>query len=390
MNHSFKESFKISELIAKYLLETATEEEKKYLQKWLQDSPNNQKEYDSIMERLRTDLLSDDPVNAHQAWKDFEDKLPVSGRRKFMIRRWSKYASIVILILFSVWMSIWYFIPSLDNEQLSMIVPGSAKAILQTSDGEGVEIFPEIEEIEDRMGNYILRNEHGVLRYDMTSRMDSIRSFYHTLTIPRGGEYTIVLADGTKIYLNSESTLKYPVVFSPSDTVRKVFVSGEAYFQVAKNEQLPFEVHMSNGIIKVYGTKFNVHDYADEDMTIVTLSDGNIGYEIGKDEYKLMPGEQVVYNRSVNKIEKSKVDASMYTSWIDGVFEFNSMPLKRIMKQLARWYDVDYRFENKELEEHLFTGIAYKHAPLSELLKQIEKTTRIRFSIQERTIIISN
>ena len=224
----------------------------------------------------------------------------------------------------------------------------------------------------------------------MPTRADSIRSQWHTLTVPRGGEYTVLLADGTKICVNSESRLHYPVVFAPADTVRRVFVSGEAYFQVARHESLPFEVCTEHGTVRVYGTKFNVHDYADEGRTVVTLLEGKVGYTVGGHEYRLSPGGQLTLDHASGRVEEKAVDALAYCSWIDGVFEFNSMPLERIMKQLSRWYDVDYRFENQELKRRLFTGITFRRAPLRNLLDQIEKTTRIHFKIENRTIIITN
>ena len=315
----------LAELITRCLLGIATAEEQQRLQAWLDASPEHRAEYERMLNRLRADLLAEEPADARRVWRVFEQHLSVGVRRRLAFRRMSKYVAAAV-----------------------------------------------------------------VVRYDMPTRADSIRSQWHTLTVPRGGEYTVLLADGTKICVNSESRLRYPVVFAPADTVRRVFVSGEAYFQVARHESLPFEVCTEHGTVRVYGTKFNVHDYADEGRTVVTLLEGKVGYTVGGHEYRLSPGGQLTLDHASGRVEEKAVDALAYCSWIDGVFEFNSMPLERIMKQLSRWYDVDYRFENQELKRRLFTGITFRRAPLRNLLDQIEKTTRIHFKIENRTIIITN
>ena len=359
----------LAELITRCLLGIATADEQQRLQAWLDASPEHRAEYERMLSRLRADLLAEE---------------------RLAFRRMSKYVAAAVVVLAFLSAALWYALPRMDDERVAAIVPGSPKAMLQVEGGEEVEIFPDMTDVETHASAWTMRNEGGILRYDMPTRADSIRSQWHTLSVPRGGEYTVLLADGTKICVNSESRLRYPVVFAPADTVRRVFVSGEAYFQVARHESLPFEVCTEHGTVRVYGTKFNVHDYADEGRTVVTLLEGKVGYTVGGHEYRLSPGSQLTLDHASGRVEEKAVDALAYCSWIDGVFEFNSMPLERIMKQLSRWYDVDYRFENQELKRRLFTGITFRRAPLRNLLDQIEKTTRIHFKIENRTIIITN
>ena len=380
----------LAELITRCLLGIATAEEQQRLQAWLDASPEHRAEYERMVNRLRADLLAEEPADARRAWRVFEQHLSVGVRRRLAFRRMSKYVAAAVVVLAFLSAALWYALPRMDDERVAAIVPGSPKAMLQVEGGEEVEIFPDMTDVETHASAWTMRNEGGILRYDMPTRADSIRSQWHTLSVPRGGEYTVLLADGTKICVNSESRLRYPVVFAPADTVRRVFVSGEAYFQVARHESLPFEVCTEHGTVRVYGTKFNVHDYADEGRTVVTLLEGKVGYMVGGHEYRLSPGGQLTLDHASGRVEEKAVDALAYCSWIDGVFEFNSMPLERIMKQLSRWYDVDYRFENQELKRRLFTGITFRRAPLRNLLDQIEKTTRIHFKIENRTIIITN
>lgn len=385
-----KTDLRLSELIARCLLGIATEQERGRLQAWLDADPGHEEEYARIAERMRRDLLTADPADARRAWKVFEGRLPGRLRRRLQVRRVWRYAAAVVVLAVLLAGGLWYALPSMDDGRVADIVPGSPKAMLQTGTGEEVEIFPELSDVGTQTAGWAVHNDKGVLRYDAPTRADSIRGLYHTLTVPRGGEYAVLLADGTRINVNSESRLRYPVVFAPADTVRRVYVSGEAYFQVARHETLPFEVCTAHGTVRIYGTKFNVHDYADEGLTVVTLSEGAVSYVVDGREHRLSPGGQLTYDHATGRVEERQVDAAIYCSWIDGVFEFSGMPLERIMRQLARWYDIDYRFEDEGLEGRLFTGIAFRNAPLQNLLDQIEKTTRIHFEVKNRTIIITN
>lgn len=385
-----KLDLRLPELITRCLLGIATEEERGQLRAWLDADPAHGEEYARIAERLRRDLLTAEPTDAQQAWHTFESRLPGRMRRRLQMRRAWKYAAAAVVLVAVLAGGLWHALPSTDEGRVAAIVPGSPKATLQTGAGEEVEIFPELTGVETRTPGWTMHNDKGVLRYDAPAHTDSIRSLYHTLTVPRGGEYAVLLADGTKINVNSESRLRYPVVFAPSDTVRRVYVSGEAYFRVARHESLPFEVCTAHGTVRVLGTKFNVHEYADEGMTVVTLSEGAVTYTVGGRTYSLAPGGQLTCDHATGRVEERQVDAAIYCSWIDGMFEFSGMPLERIMRQLARWYDIDYRFDDEGLEGRLFTGIAFRNAPLQNLLDQIEKTTRIHFEIKDRTIIITN
>ncbi len=391
MNKKFHESYQIAELVTKIILGEASEEEKHQLQQWLEESPTHQKEYGLWMERLEKDLNKIESNNAQSAWKKFRNKVrpqrPVYLRTGFLCAYAAAAAILILAFLFGGFNHYQQEV----QEQLA-IVPGSSKAMLLTDNGEefdinaqgGVQFFPNF--LEDEV-----KNEEGVLYYNqMKVPADSLKDVYHTLNVPRGGEYQLVLADGTHIYLNSESQIKYPVVFSEKDSLRRVYIKGEAYFDVAHNASKPFVVHTQHGVIQVLGTQFNVQNYTDEDMAVVTLLEGRIAYLMGGKAYKLAPKEQLRYSKTDGNITQEVVDASVYASWIDGIFEFNGMPLEQIMKQLARWYDVSYQFNNAQLKKHQFTGITYRHTSLESLLQQIEKTTQIHFKIENRTIYIYN
>jgi transmembrane sensor len=207
--------------------------------------------------------------------------------------------------------------------------------------------------------------------------------------VPRGSEYQVILSDGTHIHLNADSKIKFPVVFLPKDKVRRVSIIGEAYFEVAHNSEVPFEVLTSNGTVRVYGTKFNVRDYSDEPNATVTLAEGSIGYIVGGLQYMLEPGMQSIYDKATHKVVCRQVDITSFTSWSTGTYEFSGQPLEQIMSQLSRWYNIDYQFADASLKSCTFTGVAFRNTSLVNLLRQIEQTTQIHFTIKNRTIIIT-
>lgn len=389
MKDLLKQRYKIAELIAKYLSGSATDKEEEILKKWIDEDPSHRNEYENILKRMRSDLLTNEPADTQAARKQFSKQISASSKTMLYLHHYIKHACAAAVFI-AVFIASWQYLFQENQSHHMAIVPGTQRAILQIDNNTEVEIFPTsvIDEANTPMS---LSNESGILRYDKLALKDSTHTMNHTLTVPRGGEYALILADGTKITLNSESQLTYPAAFLPTDTAREVYIKGEAFFNVAKNEKLPFKVHTSQGLIEVYGTQFNVHDYADEEQTLITLAEGSIGF-ISPDgtQYKLEPNQQISSLHATTNITIRNVDATLFCSWIDGIFEFNGMPLKQIMRQLSRWYNIDYQFSDPSLEVHPFTGIAFKNAPLSELLQQIEKTTQIHFEIRENTIIISN
>ena len=310
------------------------------------------------------------------------------------------YISAAVVSLF-ILSGVSYYL--LQQQENTPIVPGCEQAILIDEKGEQIAITPE-SKIEaaslqvtptQRTVSYtyaLPTNKNGVLCYNeiKISPLKKIEQpQYHTLNVPKGGQYQLILSDGTYIHLNSESQIKYPPVFEDKDSIRQVFIEGEAYLEVAHNEQKPFIVKTRNGNIHVLGTRFNVHNYADENNAYITLVEGKICFKNEYTEYTMQPGEEIVYNKEEKFLNHYNTNTASITAWTTGLFEFNSMPLHQIMKQLSRWYDFTYEFKEKELENLLFTGVSYRNSPVNDLLKQIEKTTAIKFKIHNKNIIIN-
>ena len=165
-------------------------------------------------------------------------------------------------------------------------------------------------------------------------------------------------------------------------------MKGEVYLEVVRDEEHPFVVHAGENEVRVLGTRFNLTAYPDEQKVVTTLVEGSVEFRNDQSSIRLKPGEQSVLDRATNKLEKQKVDVSIYTSWVSGTFEYERMSLFDITRQLSRRYDVEFVYEAEEFRNHPFTGIVKRDQSLENVLKNIEETTNIKFDISERVIII--
>jgi transmembrane sensor len=208
---------------------------------------------------------------------------------------------------------------------------------------------------------------------------------YNTLMTPRGGMYSVVLSDGTKVWLNSSSSLRYPTTFTGQ--VREVSLNGEAYFEVAKNPSQPFQVTVNGMEVKVMGTHFNIMAYNDESAIATTLLEGAVKVESTKNSMVLAPGQQSLFMRGSKGIRVRNVDVEEIVAWKNGILQFRSEDIKSVMRKIARWYDVDVRYEG-EINDH-FSGAVYRDAEVSSLLRNMELTHTVHFRIEGRTITVS-
>lgn len=220
---------------------------------------------------------------------------------------------------------------------------------------------------------------------------------YNYLTIPRGGQFFVELSDGTKVWLNSDSRIKYPVQFIKGETRIVELIYGEAYFDVSSTSNTnhngaKFKVITNTQEIEVLGTEFNVKAYLDEDLIYTTLVEGSIALNGFHDRTFLKPKEQAMLNKKSNSLTvSSQVDVNSEVAWKRGLFSFRDKSLKEIMKVLSRWYDVDVVFEDKELEKIQFKGVLSKNQNITEILLLIKNTNYINnYDIKQKTIILKN
>lgn len=381
---------RIYDLIARKLDDSLLPMEETELLDWLAEDVKHEEVYAEIKKiRDRTKLLHRDFA------PDTENVLKRMKRgrgRQIGFRYWWKYAALFILPL-SVALVLWQGMKNEAEEehrQFSAVSrPGGERAILKLYNGKTVVLDSTMKSslIAHEANVRIEMDSNHLLRY---SSHDSIEmandNKNNELIIPKGGEYQVVLADGTKVWLNSASRLIYPQSFMGKE--RRVVLSGEAFFDVTHDAERPFVVETSRMNVKVLGTRFNVNDYDDNEEVSTTLVNGSVEIVSGDQQaFRLVPGEQA-YGKE-NELEKREVNVRLYTSWIDGKFLFNNTELEEIAKQISRWYDVEIFFSNENVKKVRFTGAIVKFKPLEDLVRMIESTSQVRFSVKGRTIVIS-
>ena len=214
-------------------------------------------------------------------------------------------------------------------------------------------------------------------------------NLYNELVVPRGGEFVLELSDGTSVCLNAGSKLKFPVRFCGDK--RQVELEGEGYFQVARNEKMPFVVQASGMDITVLGTEFNISNYPENAEVQTTLIKGAVKVTNLKNEdsFVLKPGEQAVLNKQNGKMTVAEVDVSYAIAWKEGYLRFRDRPLKEIMDFIARWYDVDVVYEDEEVKDYLFGCNFDRQETIEPLLGFFERTGTVHFRIRDRQIVVS-
>jgi len=313
------------------------------------------------------------------------------------IRNYFKYSiAAAILVVFSVGL---YFYNNNNGEpkeggltaqhQGNDVNPGGNKAILTLADGSKISLTDaENGELAKQAGIIVTKTKDGQLVYEISAENSaSNKLVYNTISTPAGGQYQINLPDGTTVWLNALSSLKYPTIFNATE--RKVVLTGEAYFEVAKNPNQPFVVS-TNGAgraqdVTVLGTHFNINSYKNEEATKTTLLEGSVKVGVSiEDNATLVPGQQAILK---NKLKVIKVDATQAIDWINGNFYLNDENIEGVMRKLERWYDVDVVYKGK-IPNVDFGGEISRSKKLSEVLKALEATRTIHFKIDGRRVTV--
>jgi transmembrane sensor len=270
------------------------------------------------------------------------------------------------------------------NEQPPPVVPGSFKARLTLADGSVVILDSAALGKLTTQGSTSIENKNGQLVYDGKRGVGGEKVLYNTLTTGRGESYSVVLADGTKVWLNAASSVHYPLNFPGAE--RLVTVDGEAYFEVAKNQHQPFIVQANGMQIRVTGTIFNVNAYPEEKAVTTTLIEGQVQLTSRAHTEVLAPGQQGQLLPSGALRVRKAADIEKVVGWQKGLFVFDGDDVETLMNELARWYDV--RVVYKGTIKDKFTGVISRKVPLSVLLETLEKST-VHFKIEDRTITVT-
>lgn len=315
------------------------------------------------------------------------------GRSHRRIVIWSSVAASVILMigLYFSWIlgGSEGISPLGLAEQTGSFKPGTNAVELILDNGEKVVLDGKGKSIENHVVSGIQDDSLRGLTYARAQVNESEELIYNTLKVPTGGFYQLELADGTKVWLNSESELRFPVRFTADD--RNVYLKGEAYFQVKKNEGKPFTVFLNESNVTVLGTSFNIKAYKDEENIYTTLVEGSVRFSVekGGEPVVLHPGMQSVWNVESGKTEVKKVDVNQFIAWRDGRFVFPSTTLEELMMQLKRWYNIEVEFQAPEVRRYEFRGAISRDMELANVLSLVEKTSNVVFIVCGRKINVA-
>ena len=376
----------IQHLIISSLEGTASEEELLVLQKWLEES----EQHFLLFHAYRQDWIQAGCVQRYQteeAWKKVEHRLfhRMSVKHLFLWTRIAGYAALVVLMI-----AVGYVFMRRDQDKDQAYVvegniePGGKKAILVLGSDEKVVLGDEAEETL-LAGNTTVKKEGNTLVYGEKHAKETAGE-YNRLITPRGGEYAVVLADGTKVWLNSETRLEYPLAFGEHS--REVRLSGEAYFEVTKDEARCFNVIMEGATIEVMGTSFNASCYPGEGQCWAVLESGKINLRTDHGVAAVNVGECASYDIASGKVTVETVDLKYFTSWRYGTFYFYNTPLFEIVQKLGRWYDVHFKFADESLRDVCFSGAALRSKPIDFMLELLSSTQSLKFDIQSDGMIM--
>ncbi|MFD2556892.1 FecR family protein [Sphingobacterium tabacisoli] len=358
----------IKKLLRRYTSGAASRSERDAVESWYTsveyDNRLQVQEYEQAKESVWNN------INPHQR-----------SRRRFL-----RYAGIFIMLCS---ISLLYYSIYRDNTvdtlaETSEITPGGNRAVLVLGSKDSVNLSQlTTGDIIRHEGIKIEKLSDGTISYETDSTTNDIASI-NKLIVPRGGQYRIVLSDGSIVSINSESTIEFPSQFTGNE--RRIKMLGEGYFEVAKNKNKPFIVESKGQKVTVLGTKFNIKAYPNDTHTLTTLLEGKVEVSFSKGNAILLPGDQSIFDGKNIKILSAKTASEI--SWKDELFVFDSEPLESIMQKIARWYDVDIVFDNRELEKKQFTGTISKHNQIGQVLNLLEMTGKVKFTIRNKTIYI--
>ena len=379
----------IGHLLQKYFSGAIMPDEQRLLDSWMKEK----EEHKQLFERLRKDTRFAEEygifreVDTTRAWETFRVKNGLGRQRR--MTTWIKYVAVIALPLLVA--GVWLLYPrggeqSIPVAQNTKIVKREVSPVLEVVGGGKVILEKEKDKMIEAGRGVDVQQSSGMLVYS-----DSVVSEYvdtNVLRIPKGGEFKLQLADGTRVYLNSATDLRYPVAFTGPE--RRVYLKGEAYFEVAKDVEHPFIVVTDDVQVRVYGTSFNVNTLGADGVRTV-LVEGKVGIR-GQDldrEYVLKPNELAFYDRNSRDMKIETVDPDLYTLWRKGIFVFERETLENIMNTLSLWYDMEVFFQSESAKQLHFSGHMKRYEQIEDILHAITDATGVVFTINDRTVCVS-
>ena len=363
--------------------------EKERLKAWLEASEEHARFYERVRVARAKGLQEAD----YPAWREeFVRDLEARQRRR-RIFRWRMWGSVAAVLALGIGMACWWWMKRDEVPQEAVYVayqePDRSKVHLVTATGEVLDLSATVSldtlEID---GQAVIRNATGLVYAPQDSCADDSCRRMNEVYVPRGAEFNLVLSDGRHVWLNSDSRLRYPSVFRGD--VREVEVSGEVFFEVARDERSPFVVKVEGLEVVVLGTKFNVNTRVAERIQ-TTLVEGQVEVNLPAGQSVVLePGEMASANVVSGEVRSEQVNVQKYVAWRYGRFCFEEATMEEIMRELALWYDVEVEYRNGALKSERFTGSLPRSESIMEILKKIEQTTYVHFHVAGNRIIIGN
>jgi len=412
----------IGQLIIKHLQETITTDEAQTLQQWVAANETNRMLFDKLtnsdwLQQAVHDHAASEARIKERVFAELPDmQITTTGSPKRGWIRWMSVAAAVLIIVSIGWY-VWQgktkpeIVAEHQTPVATVIPAGGNKATLTLADGTVIDL--------DKAGNGTIategkttvnKKEDGQLEYKSVNGSKQAAITYNMLTTPRGGQYQLLLPDGSKVWLNAASSIRYPTAFTGNE--RRVEITGEAYFEITHDVVKPFRVLIlppnggiegggRGGEVEVLGTHFNINAYGDEQTIVTTLLEGKIKITpvevVNKvvtathpvntaRAYKVInPGEEAQINNKADIVIRKNVDTESAVAWMKGFFDFHNASIKTVMKQVSRWYSVDVEY-TKAMPEQTFEGNIDRNIPLNELLELLQQYGTAKFKIEGRTI----
>ena len=373
-----------------YLQNNLSEEERVKLFTAITEDESIQ--WDQIMEQVKEEWIEPNRMSEHReeeilksvllAGQLYHEKQHAPAGRLTILRKWGWVAAASVILA-----SIATFLLISQKEKTSPadltvhqthIRPGQEGALLTLADGSQVLLDTAKNATIALQGSAIVKVEAGVLKYEGHGN----EVVYNKMSTPKGRQYQVILPDGTQVWLNSASTIRYPTIFTGNE--REVEISGEAYLEVTKNSKSPFTVITPKSRVSVLGTSFNINAYPDEEQEKTTLIEGSVKINSGNEQVLLKPGQAATVKED---IAVSKADIEQDIAWKNGLFNFEGMDLKTVMRQLERWYDITVKYE-EGIGQGKFRGKLSRDLELSQVIRILERM-EVKFKLEGRILTVS-
>lgn len=383
--------FHITQLISKHLCGTITKAEEEILNQWLEERVENRETFEEMKseQQSQQDLDFFEQLDVDAAWEKVSTDTK-AGDNAFTgqkVARYAIYAAAVALLVFVSWMGWSRFNTQINDPAIANVqragndvMPGSQKAVLLLSDGSRVDLAKDSGSLKELDGTTIAQHDGEIVYLNKDENKANPATIYNTLVVPKAGMYNLTLSDGTKVWVNAMSQLKFPVQFGAKD--RRVSLEGEAYFEVAHDPDKPFIVETNGTQVKVLGTHFNINSYK---SVTATLVEGAVEVIHDRESVLLRPGQQAAVT---SEIVVHEADIEKAIAWKNGEFYFKSDDIAEIMGQLSRWYDVAVKYDEDIPEGLSYYGNISRSAKLSEALAILSFITDATFKIDGREVTV--